>query len=108
MVDDGSSDDTEHESSLSARDMELVHYVTSGGTLCMYLLSGKKKHERVFWVEPHGKLSLSWDKKRPAPNKQPKKSERLRGVQPSIPAFRTARPQECDIFLSEKSLTERD
>ena len=38
----------------------------------MYLASGKKKHERVFWVEQGG--MLSWDKKKAQPGKKANKS----------------------------------
>ena len=65
-----------------------TNYVTAGGTLTMYLASGKKKHERVFWVEQGG--MLSWDKKKAKPGKKANKSFPLMSVEPS-PAIKSAR-----------------
>ena len=37
------------------------------GTLTLYLASGKKKHDRIFWVSSVERGEISWDKKRCAP-----------------------------------------
>ena len=37
------------------------------GTLTLYLASGKKKHDRTFWVSSVERGEISWDKKRCAP-----------------------------------------
>ena len=38
--------------------------VEAGGVLTMYLASGKKKHDRYFWLEGDAPARLCWDKKR--------------------------------------------
>ena len=49
--------------------------VAEGGVLTLYLASGKRKHDRHFWVTRRGaEARLSWDKSKSAkPNKSGKK-----------------------------------
>ena len=72
-----------------------MSFVEHGHTLTMYLASGKKKHERSFWVERRGSplgsgrrsATIMWDKSR---RKKPRKSEPLLGFD-SSPATQTAK-----------------
>ena len=66
---------------------EVTAFVQSGGVLTMYLASGKRKHDRYFWVGD-GRV-LSWDKKKAKPGKKANKSERLESVSPN-PEIRSA------------------
>ena len=76
------------DATLDAADME---FVEAGGTLTMYLQSGKKKHERYFWVSPATGI-ISWDKKKAKDGNHAKanKSERVLGVE-AAPAIKSAR-----------------
>ncbi len=56
------------------------------GTLTLYLASGKKKHDRIFWVSSVERGEISWDKKRcaPLPPCPPVSSSRAAGAQRSL------------------------
>ena len=78
--------------------MKSAAFVEEGGVLTMYLASGKKKHDRYFWVsvdESEGSCTLCWDKpdvgrKKSRDGGKANKSERLVSVEPA-PAIRSAR-----------------
>ena len=62
--------------------------VAEGGVLTLYLASGKRKHDRHFWVTRRGaEARLSWDKSKSA---KPNKTETLVRVEPA-PVVKTAR-----------------
>lgn len=51
-----------------ARDArDALQYMETGDTLTMYLPTGKKKHDRFFWLENGN--TICWDKKRKQPGK---------------------------------------
>ena len=77
---------------------EAVKAMEDGGVLTMYLQSGKKKHDRYFWLE-NGK-TICWDKKRTKPGKS-NKSGALVSFEPA-PATKTAR-QWFDFFDEDHS-----
>ena len=63
-------------SSREMADASAMAFCEEGGTLTMYLASGKRKHDRIFWVDPSTGV-ISWDKKR---SKKPNKSEIINAV----------------------------
>jgi len=93
-----------------------VDFITEGSVLTMYLQSGKRKHDRFFWLEgglakqalgpsltralpaPNSNsLSLaragkniSWDKKKAKLGKSANKSEIITGAEPA-PAIKSAK-----------------
>lgn len=67
-------------------DAAAIVAVETGSTLAMYLASGKKKHDRLFWVSPSDG-TLAWDKKKSA---KPNKIEPVLSVG-SEPAVKNAR-----------------
>ena len=73
---------------IEARQRKALSEITEGGTLTMYLQSGKKKHDRVFWLE-NEQRTVCWDKKKTKPGKA-NKSGTLRSYEPA-PAVKTAR-----------------
>ena len=55
--------------------------IRGGDTLAMYLATGKKKHDRVFWVDTAGlPCMVCWGKKKGG---RSFKREELRGVEPT-------------------------
>ena len=63
-----------------------VATVINGGQLTLYLASGKRKHDRYFWVSAE-RRDISWDKQKSA---KPNKTAPLRGVV-ACPAVKSAR-----------------
>ena len=64
----------------------MASFIHEGGVLSMYYASGKKKHDRYFYMEGE---CLSWDKKKRKPGKA-NKSFPLKGVQ-DAPAIKSAK-----------------
>lgn len=77
---------------------EAVKEMETGGSLTMYLLSGKKKHDRFFWLENGN--TICWDKKKTKPGKS-NKAGILVSFEPA-PATKTAR-EWFDFFDSDRS-----
>lgn len=77
---------------------EAVKDMENGGVLTMYLQSGKKKHDRYFWLENGN--TICWDKKRTKPGKA-NKAGALVSFEPA-PATRTAR-EWFDYFDEDHS-----
>ncbi len=77
---------------------EAVKAMEDGGVLTMYLQSGKKKHDRYFWLENGN--TICWDKKRTKPGKS-NKAGVLMSFEPE-PATKTAR-EWFDFFDDDHS-----
>jgi hypothetical protein len=69
------------------RRRKAVRDMQEGGVLTMYLQSGKKKHDRHFWLENGS--TICWDKKKTKPGKA-NKSGAILSFEPT-PATKTAR-----------------
>jgi hypothetical protein len=78
-------------------DTSAMQFCEEGGTLTIYLASGKRKHDRVFWVD-RTTGTISWDKKK---STKPNKSESLIGVE-SAPAIKSAK-EWFDLIDADKS-----
>ena len=74
---------------MAAREEAIVaSRIRTGDTLAMYLATGKKKHDRVFWIDTAGlPCMVCWGKKKGG---RSFKREELKGVEPK-PAIESAR-----------------
>lgn len=88
-------------SSHEMADATAMNFCEEGGMLTMYLASGKRKHDRVFWVNTSTGV-ISWDKKR---SNKPNKSEIVSAVE-GAPAIKSAR--EWFDFIDADSSGELD
>ena len=77
-----------------------LKFATAGDNLTLYLSSGKKKHDRFFWLTPKT-CTLAWDKKKTT-NGKPKKMERVVSVEEGLPELRSAK-EWFDEFDSDGS-----